>query len=175
MSHMGIFVRDIVAMEKFYTDVIGLTVTDRGRGIKFPVDYVFMSADPSKHHQFVICTGRPPEATFSVVFQISFRVADIASLRDMYNKAIDLGLADLNPIDHGNALSIYFRDPEGNMLEIYMDTNHYIPQPHYNPLDFSLSDEAILEAANSHAMSDARHEPRESWEVRMAQLMGVKA
>ena len=57
LTHMGINVYDVVAMEKFYTEVIGMVVTDRGRGKNFKADLVFMSVDPSSHHQVVLASG----------------------------------------------------------------------------------------------------------------------
>ncbi len=172
LTHMGIFVFDLARMEAFYTKVLGLTPTDRGRGIKFPVEYVFLSADPTKHHQFVLCTGRPPEATFSTVFQISFRVDTVADLRAMHARAQALDLANIRPINHGNALSVYFDDPEGNTIEIYMDTAHYVSQPHYHPLDFAMSDAEILADTDVHARADPTHAEREDWIAAMAVKMG---
>ena len=36
----------------------------------------------------------------------------------------------LGPVTHGNALSVYFLDPEGNRVELLIDTPWYVPQPH---------------------------------------------
>ena len=40
---------------------------------------------------------------------------------------------------------MYFLDPEGNRLEFFCDTPWYVEQPHRVALDFSLSDEELLE------------------------------
>ncbi|MCK7495218.1 MAG: hypothetical protein MZW92_32065 [Comamonadaceae bacterium] len=47
-------------MVRFYSELFGLRVMDRGRGRTFNTDLVFMSADPEHHHQLVIASGRPP-------------------------------------------------------------------------------------------------------------------
>ena len=82
-SHFGIFATDTERMVAFYTEVFGLTITDRGRGRTFQTELIFMSASPDQHHQLVIAGGRPKEATFSTVMQISFVVPAIQSLRDI--------------------------------------------------------------------------------------------
>ena len=38
-------------------------------------------------------------------------------------------------MNHGNAWSVYFRDPEGNRIEIFCDTEWYIEQPCVEDLD----------------------------------------
>ena len=86
-SHFGIFVTDVEKMVQFYTQVFGLVETDRGVGKTFKAPLVFLSASPDQHHQLVIAGGRPPEATFSTVMQLSFAVPDIQSLRDIRDKA----------------------------------------------------------------------------------------
>ena len=62
-SHMGFFVSDIARMEDFYRRIMGFTVTDRGdldtpHG---PVSLVFLSRDPTEHHQVVLATGKPAD------------------------------------------------------------------------------------------------------------------
>ena len=57
-----------------------------------------------------------------------------------------IGIKDIDPVDHGTALSIYFPDPEGNRIEIYMATPWYIKQPHRQLIDFNKSDVELLKA-----------------------------
>ena len=116
-SHFGFFVRDIAAMEDFYTRVLGLVVTDRG--LLGTMQLVFLSRDPRDHHQVVLATGRPEGLSFSVINQISFRVSDLGVLRHVRDRArADAGTTELVSATHGNAVSIYFRDPEGNEVFI---------------------------------------------------------
>jgi len=163
-AHFGIFVADIERMTNFYTALFGLTVTDRGRGKTFKSDLVFMSASPDQHHQFVLASGRPADATFSTVMQISFLVPSIEALRDIRRKALDLGATNMRNLNHGNALSIYFADLEGNTVEVYMDTPYYVPQPHGDPLDLELSDEEIMRETERSCRSDPGFMLLEEWQ-----------
>ena len=79
-SHMGFYVRDLERMARFYKDVLCFFETDQGD--LGPVQLVFLSRDPSEHHQIVLATGRPADLSFSVINQISLRVPDLATLRD---------------------------------------------------------------------------------------------
>src|SRR3974390_540255 len=141
-SHMGMFVTDIARMEDFYRRVLGFTVTDRG-DLQTPrgrVHLVFLSRDPAEHHQIVLASGRPAEAGFNPINQISFRVADFAGLRAMYRRLQGEPVSEIAPVSHGNALSIYFKDPEGNRIELFIDTPWYCRQPVRVPMDMSRSD-----------------------------------
>src|SRR5689334_11764618 len=84
-SHVGIFVRDMERMARFYKDFLGLLSSDSGE--LGPVSFVFLSRDPRDHHQIVLVSGRPADATFSVINQISLRVEDVAALRYFYSNA----------------------------------------------------------------------------------------
>lgn len=95
------------------------------------------------HHQLVLAENRPADATFSTVMQMSFKVEDINSLRRVRDKALSSGATSMRGLNHGNALSIYFLDPEGNTVEVYMDTPWHVPQPHGDPLDLDKSDDEI--------------------------------
>ena len=141
LTHVGLYVRDVKKMEEFYTKVVGLMVSDRGlaRG----TEMVFMTAQPGAHHQFVIATGRTPEGA-STVNQSSFRVKNLDELKEIYHRAKHAHVANLRTVSHGNALSCYFDDPEGNMVEVYMDTEWHVPQPHMEKIDLEKSNEEIL-------------------------------
>src|SRR5690242_14285767 len=71
-SHFWIYVTGLARMEDFYTRVLGLLVSDRGR-VPGGSDLVFLSRDPDEHHQIVLATGRPPGVEFNVVNQMSFK------------------------------------------------------------------------------------------------------
>jgi catechol 2,3-dioxygenase len=145
LAHMGIYVHDRDRMERFYTEVLGLMVTDHGEG-RGGVHLTFLSGSPGNHHQVVLVTGRPDTSGFNPIQQISFMIDSLADLREVHRRALALGATDMRPVSHGNAWSIYFKDPEGNTVEAYLDTPFHVPQPHGEFLDLSKSDEEILRA-----------------------------
>jgi catechol 2,3-dioxygenase len=173
-SHMGFYVRDLERMARFYQDVLCFTETDRGD--LGTVQLVFLSRDPAEHHQVVLATGRPADLAFSVINQISFRVPDIATLRFVRDRvAADAGVTDLLCATHGNAVSIYFRDPEGNRLEVFVDTPWYCEQPLREPISLDQPDDAILARAEAIARSRPQFQPRAQWQAEMARRMGYTA
>jgi catechol 2,3-dioxygenase len=141
---MGIFVHDLDRMERFYVNVFDLLVTDRGQGIQIRHDFVFMSSDPDKHHQVVLAGGRPKEAIHSTVMQISFKVDALDDLRRVWGMALANGATEMRALDHGNSWSIYFLDPEGNTIEVYLDTPFHVPQPYAYLLNLALPDAEIV-------------------------------
>jgi catechol 2,3-dioxygenase len=75
LAHMGIYVQDRDRMERFYTEVLGLMVTDHGEG-RSGMHLTFMSGNPENHHQMVLVTGRPDTSGFNPIQQMSFMVED---------------------------------------------------------------------------------------------------
>lgn len=47
LSHVGVYVRDLDRMERFYTGFLGFIVTDRGN--LGAIRLVFLSRDPCEH------------------------------------------------------------------------------------------------------------------------------
>lgn len=161
LGHVAVHVRDIDRQKDFYTKVLGLTVTDEGRA-SAGVRMVFMSRNPAEHHQFVIAEGRPDEG-FCMVNQVSFRVDSLADLREVHRRVTQAGVKDVRTIDHGNAWSLYFRDPEDMRIEVYMPTPWYIAQPHAEPLDLALSDEMLYRTCEAKCRKDPTFAPVEEW------------
>lgn len=172
LSHVGIFVRDIEQMLAFYTTVFGLKVTDRGVGRVFRNELVFLSANPQHHHQLVLASGRPADATFSTVMQLSFKVGALEDIRRIRTDALALGATRLRGMNHGNAWSIYFADPEGNTVEVYLDTPYHVSQPHADDLDIDLPAAELLTQTEALCRDDPSFMPRERWQQQFARSLG---
>ena len=169
-SHMGIFVTDPARMEDFYTRVLGFAATDRG--LLGATALVFLSRDPKEHHQIVLVAGRPGGAEFNPINQISFRMADFAGLREMHRRLQREGVTDLAPVSHGNALSLYFKDPEGNRIELFIDTPWYVQQPLRIPMDMSLPDAELWAWAEREARKQPGFTPVEEWRSAFGSKLG---
>ena len=170
LSHMGFYVRDLERMGRFYREVLGFTETDRGQ--LGPVHLIFLSRDPSEHHQIVLASGRPVDSTYSVINQLSFRVPDLKTLKWLHQRALaEPDVSDMLPATHGNAISIYFRDPEGHRIEIFLDTPWYCEQPLREPVDMSQSDEAIMAHSERITRSRPKFQAHDVWQRELAALM----
>ena len=164
-SHMGMFVADIARMRDFYTRVLGFTVTDSGE-LETPrgkAQFVFLSRNPAEHHQIVLATGKPADLKFNAINQISFRMAEFSGLREMYRRVLEERVKELYPVSHGNALSVYFHDPEGNRIELFVDTPWYVQQPLRVAIDMELSEAEIWAAVEREARKQPGFRPVEEW------------
>ena len=168
-SHFGMWVTDIRKMVKFYTGLFGFVPTDKGK-LDTPTgrhDFVFLSRNPKEHHQIVLASGRPKELAFNTINQLSFRVDSFGTLRRMHQRLAKEPVSDIHPVCHGNALSVYFRDPEGNRIELFLDTPWYVRQPMRIPMDITLSDRQIWKWAKDQAAPLESFKPVERWRADM--------
>ncbi|MHB9881330.1 VOC family protein [Pacificimonas sp. ICDLI1SI03] len=173
LSHFGIFVRDIDAMERFYADTFDMVVTDRGMGKTFKNSLVFMTGDPEQHHQLVLSSGRAPDGP-STIMQISFKVHSLADLRLHRDRALANGAQNMVGLNHGNAWSIYLDDIEGNKIEIYLDTPYHVPQPCGVPLDIDQSEETLMTETKILIESLPGNKPRDAFVQTLRETFGTK-
>jgi catechol-2,3-dioxygenase len=166
---MGMFVADIARMADFYTRLLGFSVTDRGRLAAY--ELVFLSRDPREHHQIVLVSGRPADLPFNPINQVSFRMAEFAGLREMHRRLVAENVRELHPVSHGNALSVYFLDPEGNRVELFVDTPWYVAQPLRVPMDMTLSDDELWAWAEREARKLPGFRPVVEWRADLARRM----
>ena len=170
LSHLGVHVRDIEKMAEFYEDVLDFTLTDRGDVGNLKI--VFLSRDPNEHHQLALISGRAEGKHFNLLNQISFRVPDLKVLRAFYQRALaNEFISEMTAASHGNTISIYFRDPEGNRIEIFMDTPWHCAQPLRIQVDLSMGDDELLASVEQIASQQPEFQPRAQWAECMRRKM----
>ena len=124
LGHILMAVRDLEASKRFYIDLLGFKLLEQDPehgGIFLTLgDYgntldLFPSADPK---------ASPPSASDGGVMQglgvkhVAFAVASESDLKDAYFALKDAGIQIQRALDHQSQKSIYFKDPDGNLLEI---------------------------------------------------------
>ncbi len=162
-SHIGLFVTDLAKMVDFYTRVLGLVISDRAARDDGG-EIVFMTLDPREHHQVVFASGRPADLPYNMIQQLSFRAENLTSLREVYAALKREPIVELGPISHGNAISAYFRDPEGNRLEVFVDTKWHVPQPCAAPVDLTKPEAEIMAFVERQVAALPGVRARSDWE-----------
>ena len=121
IGHVLLRVADLERARKFYTEVLGFEVMEQDpehgglfmalAGHAHTLD-LFPAAEPQA----------PPRAPGSPgLGHVAFRVDSGAALREAYFDLRDHGVTITRAVDHVSQRSIYFRDPDGNTLEIYYE------------------------------------------------------
>lgn len=143
LGHVGLYCTDLSRQTDFYTAVLGLTKTDEDldRGL------VFLSAQPEvEHHELLLASGRNVGSEAHVVQQVSFRCPSlddvIGYLAVFRERGVELDMV----VSHGNAIAIYFYDPEGNRCEVYWPTGLEARQPYIVAADLDAGADAVLAA-----------------------------
>ena len=139
LGHVGLYVRDIGRSKAFYRDILGLAVSDESP----KSGSVFMTAKGrlEEHHELLLMPGREDG---KVVQQISFRCASLSDVKEFYRRFLDNKIPIIRVVSHGNAVGVYFQDPDGNQVEVYWPTGVDWPQPFGKPVDLTASDEKII-------------------------------
>ena len=139
-SHLGLYVKSLSVMERFYCDVLGFYVTDRLRN--GDQEILFLSRSLLEHHQIVLAPGRS-ETSASTVNQVSFEIETLPKLIDAFQALTQLGITGMESLNHGGSWSLYVPDPEGNTIELFVRTDWYVPLHAMTGLDLNQSEEAI--------------------------------
>jgi catechol-2,3-dioxygenase len=131
LGHVGIYAQDLENMRDFYTRVVGLKITDE------TPNALFMSSDPEReHHEFVIFRSESPEQK-TCVQQISFSCENLDDIVQYYDRFKAQGVRFRSVTSHGNAVGLYFYDPEANVCEVYWTTPWKAHQPYAVAVDLT--------------------------------------
>jgi catechol 2,3-dioxygenase len=117
LGHVNLYVRNAERSRQWYEDVLGLH-TYHFR----PGRAAFMSADKDKSHEIALME-LGEDAPLQLKRQVglnhaAFMMETLDDLKDAYHRLKEKGVKFDHISDHGLSLGIYFRDPDGNGLEV---------------------------------------------------------
>jgi catechol-2,3-dioxygenase len=142
LGHVGIRCFDVEAQVSFYTEVLGLKVTDYAEQLKS----YFLSARPKvEHHELLLAAGRDVPHDARLIQQVSFRCAELEDVLGFYRRFQQQGVTLDMVVSHGNAVGVYFYDPEGNRCEVYWQTGLEARQPFVQKIDLEQDPETLME------------------------------
>lgn len=127
VGHLVLRVKDLERSRRFFEDVLHFPVVAQNeRGM------VFFSTDvKDNHHQLALMQakeGAPMPSPEQVGMQhVSFELESFAELQDAYRTFKENGVNVCYTVFHGISKSVYFTDPDGNMLEVYCN----VPEEQY--------------------------------------------
>ena len=142
-SHTVLNIKDVKKILDFYVGTLGFEISDRGPLAENGPEIIFMSQDPNEHHQIGLVVSREDEGPSNSLNHLSFRVDSFKDLKIMKSKLESANVDNL-PLCHGNALSLYFNDPEDNGIEVFWDTPWHVSQPQAVVWDANLNEEDAL-------------------------------
>lgn len=119
LGHVHLKVRDLEISVSFYRSLFGLEVTE-----EVGDHFAFMTGN-EMHHQLALQARGPsapaPDPGSVGLFHVAFEVPDKKTFAEKYRQLLDMQIRPYT-IDHIISWAMYFNDPDGNGLEIYVDT-----------------------------------------------------
>ena len=119
IGHVVLNVSDLEASVRFYTDVLGLRVSDRYPETMVPGGMVFLRVNTDHHGVALVGGARPGDA--STLNHFAFEVGaldEVFRARD-WLRAHDVKIHFEGRRRAGCQIAVEFTDPDGNNLEIY--------------------------------------------------------
>lgn len=121
IGHVHLKIRDLNRSISFYQNYLGLNVTEQVG------DSMAFLSGTSTHHEIALQQLGAKAVTpgrFDIgLYHVAFEVPDRETFMVIYNKLREDSIS-VYPIDHRISWAMYFSDPDGNGIEVYLDTRN---------------------------------------------------
>jgi catechol-2,3-dioxygenase len=124
LGHVSIPVKDPKELAGFYRQLLGLEVTMAG-SVPGLGDFVFLNERPQTELPLIALHANPQGR------HIALQVESLEALRTSCANAKARGIPVSTALNHRVSISVYFHDPEGNMIELFWATR---PEGHRSPI-----------------------------------------
>lgn len=129
LGHAVLKVRDLEASAAFYRDVLGLSEVAR-----YGPHMAFFSCGENHHDLALIEIGAgaaAPDDRQLGLYHLAFKVGDtLDELRAFRDRLLETGVAIAGQADHRVSQSLYCRDPDGILIECYVDADPAVWRDH---------------------------------------------
>lgn len=117
IGHVHLKVEDLDEAVDFYRGLLDLEVEEKHGS------YVFLSRGEDHHTVALQAVGgrRVSSGDRPGLYHVAFEVENESKLAELDRRVRERGL-EPSAVDHGISRSIYFEDPSGNGIEVYVDT-----------------------------------------------------
>jgi catechol 2,3-dioxygenase len=117
LGHVHLKVCNLERSVPFYTDVLGLRLTERtGR-------YAFLAAGAEHHsvalEELGVWTVKPSRRAIGVA-HVAFEVPDLTTFVAAHRRLLEASLPIIGR-NNGISWTLRFKDPDGNEIELYLD------------------------------------------------------
>ncbi len=122
IGHVLLRVLDLERSKKFYSEMLGFEILEED-----PEHGGTFMALPGQSHAIDLFQVKDTELAerqtpgVRGLGHLAFRVDDEPALKAAYFALVEKGVTIERKIDHVSQKSIYFHDPDGNLLEIYYE------------------------------------------------------
>lgn len=129
VGHVVLKMRDLDEAKRFYNGVLGMKIADEraDMGVFFRFnDY---------HHDIAVFKvnedAAAPERNQVGLAHVAMVADSLDTVKTIHKRLQDHGVEGIRTADHGVTKSVYFKDPEGNELEIYCE----VPEQPWQSMD----------------------------------------
>ena len=129
LGHVALRVCSLAVSVPFYTTVLGLREVARLGSSERDIvggEMAFLSFG-SNHHDLALLEApqvKPADPRCAGLVHVALRIGDdIETLRAFHARLRDQGVAMTRGLDHEVSQSLYLRDPDGLMIEVYVDAD----------------------------------------------------
>lgn len=149
LAHVVLRTSNLATMQDFYLTFLGGRVSHSNDQLSF-ITY------DDEHHRIAI-VGIPttaPKIRHSCGLEhIAFTFPDLSSLMLAYRQRKARGISPVWCVNHGPSMSLYYKDPDGNMLETQVDSfataeeaNEYMHSASFaeNPIGVDFDPEELI-------------------------------
>ncbi len=148
LGHVAVPTKDLKELAGFYGRLLGLEVTMKG-SVPGLGDFVFLNDRPQAELPLIALHTNPQGR------HIALQVDSLEGLRTFCGDAKAHGIPVSMALNHRVSISVYFHDPEGNMIEVYWATGRKdTDRPYADPItldDLERPEAELLEQVSGSA------------------------